>query len=129
MHALDARYHSKCKLHLHNRYITYLRKQSSSSATSNQSLEGIALSELVVFIEEERDNTNLPVFKLSELSKMYDRRMRSLDETYDRKINSTRLKERLLSQIVDLQAKRQGKEVVLLFDVDMSSIVLSLIHI
>ena len=54
---------------------------------------------------------------------MYDKRMFDLDPTYDRKVNSTRLKDRLLGQIVDLRAQKQGKDVALLFDADMSAIV------
>ena len=52
-----------------------------------------------------------------------DKTMFDLDPTYDIKVNSTRLKERLLGQTVDLRAQKQGKDVVLLFDADMSAIV------
>ena len=123
MHALDARYHSKCLLRLHNRHRVHLKKQNNSSTATERSLDVVELSELVFFIEAERENPNLPIFKLSELSKMYDKRMFDLDPTYDRKVNSTILKDRLLGQTVDLRAQKQGKDVALLFDADMSAIV------
>ena len=123
MHALDARYHSKCLLRLHNRHRVHLKEQNNSSTATERSLDVVVLNELVFFIEAERENPNLPIFKLSELSKMYDKRMFDLDPTYDRKVNSTRLKDRLLGQTVDLRAQKHGKDVVLLFDADMSAIV------
>ena len=123
MHALGTRYHSKCLLRLHNRHRVHLKKQNNSSTATERSLDVVVLSELVFFIEAERENPNLPIFKLSELSKMYDKRMFDMDPTYDRKVNSTRLKDRLLGQIVDLRAQKQGKDVVLLFDADMGAIV------
>ena len=121
MHALDARYHSKSLLRLHHRHRVHLKKQNNSSTATERSLDVVVLSELVFFIEAERENPNLSVFILSELSKMYDKKMFDLDRTYDRKVNSTRLKD--CGQIVDLRAQKQGKDVVLLSDADMSVIV------
>lgn len=121
LHALDARYHQPCMLSLRNRYKALMRKQSSSDAASDKCLDGIVLSELVFFIEEQRGRRS--VFRLSDLSKSYDKRMLELDPTYNRKVNSTRLKERLLTHIGDLKAQRQGKDIVLLFDADMADIV------
>ena len=60
MHALDARYHSKCLLRLHNRLRVHLKKQNNSSTATKRSLD-VVLSELVFFIEAERENPNLPI--------------------------------------------------------------------
>ena len=98
----------------------HLKEQNNSSTATERSLDVVVLSALVFFIEAERENPNLPIIKLSELSKMYDKRMFDLDPTYDRKVNSTRLTGRLLGQIVDLRAQKQGKGVFLFFDADMS---------
>jgi hypothetical protein len=121
MHALDARYHRKCMTDLHNR----VRKQKPFDELHNTSktTEGLVLAELVSYIEDYRDNKTLPIFQLSTLVGMYQTRLQELDPTAVQKVNSTRLKDRILSMVPDLQAQQQGREVVLIFNSDVGEIV------
>ena len=79
----------------------------------------LVLSELMSYIEEYREDETLPVFKLSDLGKMYNARLKEIDPTFSGKTNTTRLKERLQTLIPDLRAQPQGREVVLMFNTDM----------
>ncbi len=51
MHAIDADYHTKCLVALYNRYRQIVSKRSDED-TSQETLEGIALAELVAYSEE-----------------------------------------------------------------------------
>ena len=57
--------------------------------------EGIALAELVSFIESERNDKLAPVFKLFELVKLYISRLTELGIKIVGRVNSTRSKERI----------------------------------
>ena len=78
-------------------------------------LHGIALAELVAFMEDLR---NAPVFKLTDLTQMYKNRLEQLGAVVDGRIHSSRLKDRLLSALPDLQAHLQGNSVILSFNED-----------
>ena len=80
----------------------YNRARSVSTESINKepsSLEGIALAELVSYIEE-----SLPVFKLVELFRLYSSRMEQLGVNSDGRLHTSRLKDRLLAQIPQLEA-------------------------
>ena len=51
------------------------------------------------------------IFKLSELVKLYIRRLRELNIKVTTRVHSTRLKERILSQFEDIHAHPKGREV------------------
>lgn len=72
-------------------------------------MEAIALAEHVMYIEEA---TRLIVFKLSDLTKLYCSLLEQLGACVPPRVNSTRLKERLLMQIPTLCAYSEGKEQV-----------------
>ena len=60
----------------------------------------IVLAELVLYIEETHlEEGAAPVFRLTYLVKLYTTRMEQLGVVLCQKVNSTRLKERLLAQI------------------------------
>jgi len=60
-------------------------------------------------------------FKLVDLVSMYQARLKARlkDLGFDIKVNSTRLKERLLANCSSLSASRKGKDVLLAFDTDV----------
>ena len=108
MHALDAYYHPSCLTALYNR-VRNIRssKEQGDSESSQVALEAIALAELVMYIEE------VPrpmVFQLSDLAKMYSCLLEQLGGHVPCRVNSTRLKDRLLAQIPELGAYTEGKE-------------------
>ena len=119
MHALDALYHTKCLTGLSNRY-----RQSTTSSrerTNQASLEGIALAELISYIEETKaSDDDIHIFKLSNLVKLYRSRLEELNTHIPDRVNSTRLKERLLLQL-PLKASHQGREILLGFDEDVGA--------
>lgn len=120
MHALDAKYHSSCKLTLYNKSKKALAERGINDAHEQNELT--VLSQLLSFIEEERESKSMSLFKMSELCKVYDSQFRELHCSYNKKVHTTRLKERLLHMVPNLQAQRQGKETVLIFDTDVSSL-------
>ena len=56
------------------------------------------------------------MFKLVKLAKLYSAKLEELRITSSSKINTTRLKERLLGAFPDLSAHTQGRDVLLIFN-------------
>ena len=122
MHALDAQYHRKCLISLYNRMRKHCRDDGSFSGDNSMSVEAVALAELVSYMEESAlDDDTVPVFKLSDLIKLYTERLRQLGVEVSSRINSTRLKNRLLTAVPDLRAHVSGKEVLLTYDNDIGT--------
>ena len=115
MVALEAKYHSKCLLAL------YYRAKTTVDAEPKTDHEGvmsrIVLAELVLYIEETHlEEGTAPVFRLADLAKLYTTRMEHIGVALCKKVNSTRLKERLLAQ---LPGQSKGRDVLLAFDEDI----------
>ena len=80
----------------------------------------IVLAELVLCIEETHlEEGTAPVFRLAGLAKLYTTRREHLGAALCKKVNSTRLKERLLAQLPGLRAQSKGRDVLLAFDEDI----------
>ena len=80
----------------------------------------IVLAEVVLYIEETHlEKGTAPVFRLADLAKLYTTRMEHLGVALCLKVNSTRLKERLLAQLPGPIAQSKGRDVLLAFDVDI----------
>ena len=80
-------------------------------------MSGLAFAKLVVYIKETRlETTTAPVFKLAELSQLYMSRIKQLGATSDQRVNSTRLKQRLLAHFPVMQAHSKGRDIFLVFD-------------
>ena len=68
MVALEASYHSSCITSLYKRTETVCKDQA---ADAQFQLEGIALAELITYIEEARESSDsITVFKLVDLANM-----------------------------------------------------------
>lgn len=118
MVALEAKYHSKCLLAL------YYRAKTTVEAEQKTDHEGvmsrIVLAELVLYIEETHlEEGTAPVFRLADLAKLYTTRMEQLRVALCKKVNSTRLKKRLLAQLPGLRSQSKGRDVLLAFDEDI----------
>ena len=86
----------------------------------------IAFSELVIYINERKtmSETSDPViFRLADLASLYKQRLRQLG-VLTPEVHSTRLKEQLLSQMPELEAHKQGRDVLLAFKEYVSSVLL-----
>ena len=99
MHALDAKYHRKCLTALSKRVRKY--KTEGKKCDQKGKAESLVLGELVSYIEEYRQDESMPVFKLSDLGRLYESRLREQDPEFTGKVNNTSLKERLLNFIPD----------------------------
>ncbi len=83
---------------------------------------GIAFAELVSYIEDAcTDDVIAPVFKLKDLVNLYSTRLKQLGTNVTGRIHSTKLKDRLLGYFPDMEAHKQGREVVLISNKDIGS--------
>ena len=82
-------------------------------------LHGIAFTELVAFMEDLRKVDIAPVFKLTDLAFMYKTQLEQLGADVEGWMHTSRLKERLLSVLPDLQTHSQGKCIILRFNEDI----------
>ena len=71
------------------------------------------------------DGRDPVIFKLADLASLYKRRLQQLgvESPY---VNSTRLKEQLLSSILELEEHKAGCDVLLAFKKDISSVLFDL---
>lgn len=112
--ALEAKYHVQCLVSLYNqcRRIKPSYKDENISSINH----GLALAELVAYIEDARaDNVYAPVFKLSDLAKMYSTRVEQLGTQLSGRVNSYHLKNRILAHFPDLQTHKEGRDILLVF--------------
>ena len=116
MIALEAKYHQKCFVDLYN--IARALDRAGQEKDCEAHLHGIALAELVAFMEDLRKEDIAPVFKLTNLTQMYKNRFEQLGAVVEGRIHSSRLKDRLLSALPDLQAHLQDNSVILSFNED-----------
>ena len=123
MIALEAKYHRRCLVNLYNR--ARALEPTISDRSCDAHLHGIAFAELVAFMEDFRKEDIAPVFKLADLALMYKMRLEQLGVDVGGRIHTSRLKERLLAALPDLQAhsqqESQGKCIILTFDEDVGS--------
>ena len=112
--AIDVVYHKKCYTDLYRRYHS-VKKQAEQPAMEALNAEAIAIAELISFIEEFKDICST-IFKLSELVKMYSDRLVELGEGKTR-VNSTRLKERLLAAVPELEENKGDQKGFLSFNI------------
>lgn len=118
MIAIEAKYHNKCLCAVYNR----ARQASAMEGDDGEEdrLHGIAFAELVVFMEDMcSDEDSAPIFKLTDLAKLYKVRLEQLGVTVDNRIHTTRLKNRLLSEFPDLRAHSKGRDILLTFVKDI----------
>ena len=119
MVAQEAKYHPKCLAGLYNR-VRGLERMEKSAMSDKDMSHSIALAELVSYIEESRfDSSVAPVFQLSDLVSLYTSRLRQLGLDVEKRMHSTKLKDRILALIPGLKAHPQGKQVMLAFESDI----------
>lgn len=114
--ALEAKYHVKCLVNLYNK--TRTKGQDFSSSCKERTCRGIALAELITYIEESRCEDDVKVFKLADLIKLYEKRLKSLGVNVNR-ANSTRLKEKILLYMPEIVAYNEGRDVFLAYREDV----------
>ena len=115
MIAQDAQYHRNCLTSLYKKAST--AKLEGHYTDKERQLHGIAFSEIISYIEEAYNSseTAIPLFKLSDLIKMYTESLKALGLELKERIHSTRFKQRILFQFDDLKEYREGKQIILAF--------------
>eukprot|EP00794_Sanderia_malayensis_P001481 gene1481-1638_t len=125
MIAIEAKYHTKCLVGLYNkaRKVKCSCTNGDSITVSSIDTEELAFTELLALIDESIQIENLAVLKLSDLAKFYSSR---LSEVQGRapKVNTTRLKARILASFPDLTAHTQGREVLFVLGNEIGGVLL-----
>ena len=113
--AIEAKYHAPCLTSLYNRARADDPRDKDDDHT--RQLEGIALAELVIFIEDSRSEEDVgPIYKLADLADMYTSRLNQLLGAHViGRVHTTRLKDRILAMVPDLQEYKQGRDILLAF--------------
>lgn len=115
--AQEAKYHKDCLTSLYN------KSRDKIDVTDESDINhGIAFAGLISFIEEMRVNSNVaPVFKLTDLVNLYEARLKQLGTDMTTLVHSTRLKNRIITYFPDMEAHKQGRDVVLVFNKDIGA--------
>ena len=119
--AQDAQYHLHCLISLYNRATETKPSDNFDVYTVN---EGIAFAELVSYTEDSRMYALVAlVFKLTDLVNLFSTRLKQLGTDVVGRIHSTKLKDRILSNFLDMEAHKKGRDVhvVLIFNADIGS--------
>ena len=112
----DVGYHTNCLVALYNR--------AKRSRHENTQKNAERQYQLVSYIEKIRPEsiTSVPVFKLTELAKLYSDRPEELGANITGPIHTTRLKDRILANMPDMQARKHGRDVLLEFNEDNGTV-------
>jgi len=119
--AQELKYHFACLTDLYNRERTYLRatKRLEQERAPEEDAHPQAFSELVTYlVETTRSGEGPAVFRLADIVHLYAQRLEQLGVDAPA-VNSTRLKEKLLSEIPELEVHKQGRDVLLAFQKDV----------
>ena len=119
--AQDAQYHVQCLASLYNRARDSETKNCHEFDADDVN-HGIAFAELVSYMEETcKDDLIAPVFKLKDLTVLYGNRLNQLGTNISGRVHSTKLKDRILAYFPDIEAHKQGRDVVLIYNKDIGS--------
>ncbi|KAG7162446.1 hypothetical protein Hamer_G007990 [Homarus americanus] len=119
MVAREAKYHKRCLTFLYNkaRAVSETEKWETTYETV---VSSVVLAELVSYIEGTIDDKiSAPVFKLSDLVKLYTQRMEEHGIKLNQRVHSTLLKERILAQFPNMQEHNKGRDILLAFEDDL----------
>ena len=117
--AQEAKYHVKCLTSLYNKARGTKLNEDPDQDDVNH---GIALAELVSYIEESRmDSDVAPVFKLIDLATLYNTRLKQLGTFLTGRVHSTELKDRILRYFPNLDEHKRGRDILLAFNQDVGA--------
>ena len=120
--AQEVKYHPKCLTGLYNR-VRSLERSKRAAVSNEDMINSLALAELVSYIEDARAESSIAyVFQLSDLVTLYTSRIKELGLNVEKRVHSTKLKERILASIPELKTHPQGKQVVLAFESDIGHV-------
>ena len=119
MIAQDAMYHRNCLTDLYKKANAI--QLDGNYSDSERQLHGIAFSEVITYIDEMTIYSpgKKFVFKLSDLNKLYCKRLKKLGLDMHGRVHSTRPKNRILSHFPGMKSYADRRDVLLAFDVDI----------
>ena len=121
--ASEAKYHAKCLVALYNaaaRSKTSEQNENNEGGTTEK-YYARAFAELLEFIEDTlADRNQTPVFKLSDLVRLYRDRLTQLSVSSPC-VHSTRLKDRILANFPELHAFKEGRDILLISNKDVGT--------
>jgi hypothetical protein len=118
--AIEAKYHRKCLANLYNKARALQKHDDTESKETT--CQGIALAELISYIQESRQYDDIKVFRLADLVKLYQDRLEQLCITGTSRINSTHLKNRILVHLPNMSAYKKGRDVFLAYECDVGTV-------
>ena len=117
--AQEANYHATCLTSLYHKARGTKWNEDPDQDDVNQ---GIALAELVSYIEEARmDSDVAPVFKLIDLATLYMTRLEQLGTVLTGRVHTTELKNRILRYFPNLEEHKRGRDILLAFNEDVGA--------
>eukprot|EP00112_Aurelia_sp_Birch-Aquarium-sp1_P002122 Seg1231.1 transcript_id=Seg1231.1/GoldUCD/mRNA.D3Y31 product="hypothetical protein" protein_id=Seg1231.1/GoldUCD/D3Y31 len=119
--AQEVKYHAKCLTSLYNKARSAARGKNDDSQEAKICI-GIAFAELASYLEDSRsgNDTTLNRFKMTDLAKLYEEWLKQLGIPVNCRTNTTRLKEKILASIPDLDEYTEGaRDVYLAFKLDV----------
>ena len=85
-----------------------------------QDVYPLAFSELITYIVDTKSSKEGPsLLRLADMVQLYKQRLEQIGGIEKPDVNSTRLKEKLLAEISELEAHKQVRDVILTFDEDI----------
>ena len=95
---------------LHNR-VRKAESEGPKYKANEREVSDIVFAELVLYIEEARlDEETAQVFKLANRVQLYQSIMQQVGVKLARRVDSRRLKQRLLAQFPDMRAYTKGRD-------------------
>ena len=80
------------------------------------------MAELIAHMKDTHiESDAAPVFRLAELARLYKTRLKLFEGDISGRFNNTRLKTRIVAHQQDLQAYREGSDVLLAFSKDVGA--------
>ena len=128
MIAIDAVYHLKCLTSYYNKHRS--QQRHSTEKCQHISADSLAFAEVVTYIEEygQLGGDRSHIFKLTDLKALYSERLQRLGGVTTGNIHSTRLTQKLLHHIPDLEAHNSNFGTVLSFKDDIGDALLDACH-
>ena len=122
--ALELEYHYSCLTALYHKERAHIAAKNQEKVQSFQEKDAFPLvfSELLTYVIETRNSSDVPVsFRLANLVILYKERLDQFGTDIP-DVNSTRLKEKLLAEIHELETYKGGRDVYLAFKKDVDPV-------
>ncbi|MEL7308718.1 MAG: hypothetical protein AAGK05_13165 [Pseudomonadota bacterium] len=117
--ALEAKYHTRCRVAYSNRYRSLMRQRFCESDNDNQVDETPAFFSVTSFIEDKMEN-GTSMFKLADLHAIYENRLKELN--IHKTVNRTRLKKQLSDYFDEATWQSYVRNIFLVFTSTMKNV-------